>query len=130
MLLRYIINPEVSGEKMELVSIETRNLIFKGLEPVEGLEVKSITIDLPVMAEVGCDNFSFFVRFETVVNDRSDREENFLGVLEVQHTRKVRIRLRMREDELSAVIAALGKISQEAEAEYAAFVARQKNMKK
>ncbi|NTW30027.1 MAG: hypothetical protein HGA33_02030 [Candidatus Moranbacteria bacterium] len=108
------------GEKINLVSIETRSVLITQRDAVA---TESVEVELPPMAEVGFDGGAFFVKYESVVNDRSYEEQNFCGTLERQHTRTVRLRSHMCEDEFAGAIKALEAIAEEAKAELAASTA-------
>ncbi|NTW29791.1 MAG: hypothetical protein HGB34_00175 [Candidatus Moranbacteria bacterium] len=110
----------IDEEKINLVSIETRSVLITQRDAVA---TESVEVELPPMAEVGFDGGAFVVKFESVVNDRSYEEQNFCGTLERQHTRTVRLRSHMREDEFAGAIKALEAIAEEAKAEHAAFTA-------
>ncbi|MEI6650443.1 MAG: hypothetical protein WCL23_03360 [Candidatus Moraniibacteriota bacterium] len=119
--INYFLNPEMKGEKITVVSIETKNETIA--RRVNAAVTESVEVELPPMAEVGFDGGAFVVKYESVVNGRSYEEQNFCGTLERQHTRTVRLRSRMREDEFAGAIKALEAIAKEAKAEHAAFAA-------
>ena len=116
MKINYFLNPEMKGEKVVVVSIETKNISMT--RHIDAVATVSVEVELPPMAEVGFDGDAFVVKYESVINDRSYEEQNFCGTLDRRHTRIVRIRTNMYEDELAGVVKALDAIVEEARAEH------------